>query len=54
MRVLVRDTACARSEHPCPGDNVSIRPKDTDQVKILCQSTERDNDLLPEPEDRNG
>ena len=28
-------------EHPCPGDNVSIRPKGTEQVKRLCQSTVR-------------
>ena len=29
-------------------------PKDTEQVKRLCKSTERYIDLLPEPEDRNG
>ena len=38
---LTDEAWASRCEHPCPGDNVSIRPKDTEQVKRLCQGTER-------------
>ena len=38
--------ARVRSEHPIPGDNISILPKDTEQVKILFSAEDQKDTIM--------